>query len=109
MEDLRHANINISHLAGRGEVGDDLVALAGQYQKQLAQAMLVDSAGLLRTAAAAARGDDVGSLLDGPLVLLDVAVHDDATHALVGELVARSPHVLATIPEGDRTTRKESR
>jgi ATP-dependent helicase/nuclease subunit B len=105
LEDLRHANINISHLAGRGEVGDDLVALAGQYQEQLAQAMLVDSAGLLRTAAAAARGDDVGSLLDGPLILLDVAVHDDATHALVGELVARSPHVLATIPEGDRTTR----
>ena len=42
--------------------------------------------------------------LDGVLVLLDVAVADEATLDLVGALAGRAAETLATVPEGDDRT-----
>ena len=105
LEELRHANVDPLQLRGFGDAGDDLATLAGRYAEQLAQAKLVDSAGLLDMAAAATRSPDPGLPLDGPLLLLDVEVHDDATHRLVGALAARARPVLATVAAGDQRTR----
>ena len=105
LEDLRHADVDIAQLSSLGDGGDDLVALARRYEEQLAQAGLVDSAELMRVAAAATAGDDSGLSLGGPMLLLDVAVHDEATLALVAALAARASRVLATVPSGDQRTR----
>ena len=56
LQDLRCSGVDPVRLAAAGGVGGELAALAGRYDAQLEQARLVDTAGLLRTAAAAAGG-----------------------------------------------------
>ncbi len=102
LQDLRCSAVDPVPVAGG--VGGELAALAGRYDAQLAQARLVDAAGLLKTAAAVAAGG-AGPPCGIPLLLLDVAIHDDAVRALVAALAARAPSVLATVPAGDRRTR----
>ena len=104
LQDLRCSGVDPVRLAAAGGVGGELAALAGRYDAQLEQARLVDTAGLLRTAAAAA-GGGAGPPCGIPLLLLDVAIHDDAVRVLVAALAARAPSVLATVPAGDRRTR----
>ena len=105
LEDLRHDTVDIGSLGGLGDSGTDLVALAHRYEEQLAEAGLVDPAMLFRTAAAAVVGDESGVPLDGPLLLLDVAVRDEATLSFVGALAERAPpRVLATVSAGDERT-----
>ena len=104
LQDLRCAGVDPVRVAGAGGVGGELAALAGRYAAQLGQARLVDTPGLLRAAAAAAAAG-AGPPCGVPLLLLDVAIHDDAVRALVAALAARAPSVLATVPAGDRRTR----
>ncbi len=108
LQDLRCSGVDPVRLtrdgAGDSAVGSELAALARRYEAQLAQARLVDTAGLLETAAAAV-ADGAGPPCGFPLLLLDVAVHDEAVRALVTALAARAPSVLATVPAGDRRTR----
>ena len=101
LDELRHAGVNPERLDGLDNAAD-LALLARRYDGQLAAAGLVDSAGLLRTAAAMAAAGE--ALPPGPILLLDVAVLDDATRVLVGALAARAPRLLATVPAGDRGT-----
>ena len=98
LDELRHAGVDLGRLAGLGAAATDLAVLARRYDRQLAEAGLVDRAGLLRTAASAAAGGE--PLPPGPILLLDVAVPDDATRALVEALAARAPRLLATVPAG---------
>ena len=102
LEELRHAGVDLASLDRLGAAASDLAVLARRFDRQLAAAGLVDEAGLLRAAAAAALAGE--SLPSGPILLLDVAVRDAATRALVAALAARAPRLLATAPEGDRRT-----
>ena len=102
LEELRHAGVDLARLGELGAAAADLAALAGRYDRQLAEAGLADAAELLRTAATAALGG--APLPPGPLLLLDVAVADDATRALVAALAARAERLLVTVPAGDRRT-----
>ena len=102
LEELRHAGVDLARLRDLGDAAADLAALAGGYERQLAAAGLADAAELLRTAATAALAGE--SLPPGPVLLLDVAVNDDATRALVAALAVRAPRLLATVPAGDRRT-----
>ena len=102
LEELRHGGVDLGRLAALGESAADLAVLARRFDAELTAAGLVDAAGLLRTAASAALEEQ--SLPPGPVLLLDVAVPDDATRELVGALAARAPRLLATVPEGDRRT-----
>ena len=106
LEELRRSSIDYALLAGHGDRGADLDILARRYEEQLAAAGLVDHAALFRTAARSIEHPtprDGGTTVpvDGPLLLLDVAVHDEATHALARALCANASHVLATVPSGD--------
>ena len=100
--ELRHAGVDLARPGGPGDAAADLAVLADRYDRQLADAGLVDAAELLRTAAAAVAAGE--PLLPGPILLLDVAVADAATRALVGALAARAPRLLVTVPAGDRRT-----
>ena len=104
LQALRCSGVDTARVAEAGGAGGELAALAARYEAQLAQARLVDAPGVLRTAAAAA-GGGAGPPCGLPLLLLDVAIHDDAVRALVAALAARAPRVLATVPAGDRRTR----
>ena len=104
LQDLRCSGVDPARVAGAGGAGGELAALAARYAAQLGQARLVDAPGVLRTAAAAAAAG-AGPPCGIPLLLLDVAIHDDAVRALVAALAARAPSVLATVPAGDRRTR----
>ena len=106
LEDLRLGGVSTERLDVCGAVGVDVVLLARRYALQLEQANLVDLPDLYRLAAAAVGGKDpVGVPLDVPVLLLDVAVRDEATLELVGALASRAACLVATVPAGDDRTR----
>ena len=100
--DLRRAGLDPARLDGLGDRAADLAALAQGYERQLAAAGLADTAALLRAAARSAPGSEL--LPRAPLLLLDVAVPDEVTRALLAALAARAASLLATVPAGDRRT-----
>ena len=107
LRDLRHADADLDHARRLDRSGPDVARLARRYTRLLDDAGLVDGAALCRAAArvvreGAAGGD--GPPLDGLLVLLDVAVTDEATLAVVTALAGRAGETLATVPEGDDRT-----
>ena len=101
--DLRDADVDLARLGHHGPRGVDVRALADRYEEQLSQSALVDRAALFRIAAHAATGD-CALPVTGPLLLLDTAVHDQATLELVRALYARTSQALATVPQGDERT-----
>ena len=105
LEDIRGGGIEAGALSACGPVGTDLDALSREYARQLDEARLVDLPELYRLAAAVVEaGEPVDVPLDGPVVLLDVPVHDRAALGLVAALAGRSVRFLATVPRGDDRT-----
>ena len=104
LHDLRHADVPIDAVSGLGTSGADLGLLADRYAQLLDDALLVDPAALYRMAAAAAARGVEGLPLERPLVLLDVAVADEASLELVTALAGRASRVLVTVPSGDERT-----
>ncbi len=106
LDELRRSNIDQALLADHGDRGTDLQILARRYDEQLTAAGLVDHAALFRTAARSIEDPTsaTGAMtvpIGGPLLLLDVAIHDEATFALARAVWASASHVLATVPSGD--------
>ena len=101
--DLRDADVSAAALDDHGIRGADVSVLATRFEEQLSLAGLVDRSALLRLAARAAEGA-VTVPICGPLLLLDVAVRDEATRLLVQALCGRASHSMATVPEGDDRT-----
>ena len=107
LRDLRHADTDIEHARQLDRSGPDIARLARRYAQLLDDAGLVDGAALCRAAARVVRegaGGSEGAPLDGVLVLLDVAVTDEATLDVVAALAGRAGETLATVPEGDDRT-----
>lgn len=106
LRELRHADLDVEHARQLGRSGPDVARLADRYARLLDEAGLVDDAALCRAAARVVRsGPGPESLpLDGVLVLLDVAVADEATLDVVGALTGRAAETLATVPAGDERT-----
>ena len=107
LRDLRHADVDVEHARRLDRSGPDVARLARRYDRLLDDAGLADGAELFRTAARivrdGARGSE-GAPLDGVLVLLDVAVSDEATLDFVAALAGRAAETLATVPAGDDRT-----
>ena len=83
---------------------NDLGALLGEAETSLAQAHLVDRAGLLRLALAGLRAPQHAALRAMPLLCLDVTLASPLEAELLGALCRGAPQVLATLPSGDRAT-----
>ena len=108
LRDLRHADVDVGKARQLGGSGPDVARLADRYSRLLDDARLVDGAALYRTAAriAGSGSDDLpGAPLGGALVLLDVAVTDEAAFDVVSALAGRAAATLATVPAGDDRTR----
>ncbi len=107
LRELRHADVDVEHARQLGRSGPDVARLADRYARLLDDAGLVDDAALCRTAARVVRSGSRGPEgvpLDGVLVLLDVAIADEATLDVVGALASRAAETLATVPAGDERT-----
>ena len=107
LRDLRHAGVDPAAAKATGGSGPDVARLAARYDALMAAAGLVDDAALFRVAADAARGGAAATTdlpLGGALLLLDVAVPDDAALDFVSALADRAGSVLATVPAGDIPT-----
>jgi len=78
----------------------DLSRLLARVEAQLESASIDDRAALFRAAAAQCAAGAV-RLASLPVVLLDVPLDSRAEEAFVCALLAQSPDVLATIPDGD--------
>ena len=103
--DLRRADCDSAAAGELGGSGPDVARLARRYDRLLEEDRLVDGAALYRAAARLVRsGGGAGASLEGALVLLDVAVTDDASRELVAALAGRAASVLATVPAGDERT-----
>jgi ATP-dependent helicase/nuclease subunit B len=91
-----------SHMSTRGL--PDLASLLSRVEGQLDRASVNDRAGLLQLASTACANGLV-RWTNLPIVLLDVPLDSRAEQAFVAALVARSPDVLATVPDGDASAR----
>ena len=112
LHELRRAGVDVERARGLGRSGPDVARLADRYARLLDDDGLVDDAALYRAAARvvrAGRGGAAGAPLEGVLVLLDVAVADEAALDVVGALAGRAAETLATVPAGDDRTREALR
>ena len=87
--------------SGPGEGAADLAALLARVEAELARSGVDDRAALFHLAADACRAGDVRWARQ-PILLLDVPLDSRAEQAFVAALLAQSPDVLATVPDGDQ-------
>ena len=120
LHELRLAGITSDRLASTGDasrrrgptagaVGSrlpeiDLARLLALVEHELQRAAVADRAALLSLAAEACRAGEV-RWTELPIVLLDVPLDSRVERAFVAALVSRSPEILATVPDGDRSAR----
>ncbi len=101
---LRMAGIGAAALAASGGSGPALAAILDRFEHELESASLIDRAGLIRLAiAAAARRPRFIGL---PTLLLDVAIAGAMERDLVAALAEHSPAVVAVVPAGDHRTHR---
>jgi ATP-dependent helicase/nuclease subunit B len=94
LHELRLAGVSAGRLSG------DLAALLARVDAELLRAGIDDRAALFRLAADACRAGLV-RWAQLPILLLDVPLDSRAEQEFVAALIARSPDVLATVPDGD--------
>src|SRR5262245_6393826 len=101
VDELRLAALTADHLRTVGDTSiDDLAAFLIRIEEQLANGGVDDRAALFRLAADACRAGQIrwAAL---PIVFLDVPLDSRAEQEFAAALAARSPAVLATVPEDD--------
>jgi ATP-dependent helicase/nuclease subunit B len=105
--ELRLARISRDAIAG---CAPDFEPLAEAYEAELKEAGLTDWPGVLALASEAARaGGNKPRLIGLPMLLLDVAIGNDAELIFVDSLAAAATEVLATVPTADQPTLRRLR
>ena len=101
LHELRLAGIRGDQEPGSNDRGQtDLFHLLTRVEAELARANVDDRAALFRLAAGACRAGHV-RWAQLPMLLLDVPLDSRAEQEFASALIARSPDVLATVPDGD--------
>jgi hypothetical protein len=102
IHELRMAGIASERLAVADAAAADIGRLLARVDEQRDCAAVDDRAALFRLAAEACRAGEVrwASL---PIVLLDIPLDSHVEREFVAALAARSPDVLATVPDGDQS------
>ena len=94
LHELRLAGVSSDRLSG------DLAVLLARVDAELARASVDDRAALFHQAAEACRAGLV-RWARLPMLLLDVPLDSRAEQAFAAALIANSPDVLATVPDGE--------
>jgi len=101
--ELRWNDVGADALRAIGGVGEAIAATLAQFEVELADAKLIDRAGILKIATRAALAGATPHFVGLPILLLDANVESRLDRDFVAALAARSPSILATIPAGDST------
>src|SRR3984957_3069463 len=99
--ELRWNDIGVDDLRALGGPGEAIAATLGQFDAELAEAKLIDRAGMLKVATRAVLASDPPRFVGLPILLLDPSVDSALDRDFIAALAARSPSILATIPAGD--------
>jgi ATP-dependent helicase/nuclease subunit B len=100
LHEIRLAGVGADGLAAGGPAAADIGRLLARVEEQLDRLAVDDRAALFHLAAEACAAGEV-RWAGLPIVLLDVPLDSRAERDFVAALIARSPAVLATIPDGD--------
>ncbi len=99
--ELRWNDIAADDLRAIGGAGEAIAATLAQFDAELADAKLIDRAGMLKVATRAALASDPPRFVGIPVLLLDVVAESALDRDFIAALASRSPSILATIPAGD--------
>src|ERR1700691_4553615 len=99
--ELRWNDIAIDDLRALGGAGEAIAATLAQFDAELADAKLIDRAGMLKVATRAVLASEPPRFVGLPVLLLDVSVDSALDRDFIAALAARAPSILATIPAGD--------
>jgi CRISPR/Cas system-associated exonuclease Cas4 (RecB family) len=97
--ELRQGGVTASALSAVGAAGAELAALQARFEEELADARLIDRAGMIALA--------IGAVVKTPrfvrirTLFLDVPVDSTRERDLVAALARNAPQFLATVPAGD--------
>ncbi|MGB8411814.1 MAG: PD-(D/E)XK nuclease family protein [Candidatus Binatus sp.] len=103
--ELRWNDIAVDELRALGGAGEAIAATLAQFDAELADAKLIDRAGMLKVATRAVLASQPPRFVGLPVVLLDPSVDSALDRDFIAALAARSPSILATIPAGDSPVR----
>src|SRR5271166_3182343 len=101
--ELRWNDIAVDDVRALGPAGEAIAATMAQFDAELADAQLIDRAGMLKVATRAVLGgtSDLPRFVGLPILLLDPSVDSALDRDFVAALAARAPSILATLPAGD--------
>ncbi len=99
--ELRWNNIAAVDLRALGGAGEAIAATLVQFDAELADAKLIDRAGMLKVATRAVLASDPPRFVGLPILMLDPSVDSALDRDFIAALAACSPSILATIPAGD--------
>ncbi|HEY9157773.1 PD-(D/E)XK nuclease family protein [Candidatus Binatus sp.] len=103
--ELRWNDIAVDELRALGGAGEAIAATLTQFDAELADAKLIDRAGMLKVATRAVLASQPPRFVGLPVLLLDPSVDSALDRDFIAALAARSPSILATIPAGDAPVR----
>jgi ATP-dependent helicase/nuclease subunit B len=104
LEELRLSGITRERLEAAGAIGQLLGAILTQFEVELADAALIDRAGMFAIAIAAASRSPAPRFVGIPVLLLDLPVTSRCERDFIAALAHRAPSILATVPSGDYRT-----
>src|SRR5580704_589870 len=99
--ELRWNNIGAGALRALGGAGEAIAATLAQFDAELAEAKLIDRAGMLQVATRAVLASEPPRFVGLPILLLDPSIDSALDRGFIAALAARAPSVLATLPAGD--------
>lgn len=102
--ELRLAGIRANAVAQLGDAGSDLSELMKDFEEQLAKGHVADRSRFFQIALGEIENAGETSLVGKPMLLLDVALHNESERSLALGLINRAAQAFATVPAGDNHT-----
>src|SRR5271163_224309 len=99
--ELRWNDIGVEQLRALGAAGEAIAATLAQFDAELAEAKLIDRAGMLQVATRAVLASEPPRFVGLPILFLDPSVDSALDRDFIAALATRAPSVLATLPAGD--------
>src|SRR5713101_3952567 len=99
--ELRWNNIPAKEIRSLGAAGEAIAATLERFDAELADAKLIDRAGMLKIATDAVRANPAPRFAGLSMLLLDLSIDGVLDRDFIAALAARAPSILATIPAGD--------
>jgi ATP-dependent helicase/nuclease subunit B len=101
LAELRLNRVQADRIATLDGIGAPLAGILRRFEAELADAKLIDRAGIIAIATEVVRSNRQPRYVGLPTLLFDVAISADAERGLIAALVSRAQSVLATVLAGD--------